>query len=169
MAGVVRISTGAPWEPVAGYSRAVKAGDWVVVSGTTATDERGALVGIGQMYVQARQAIANIGAALSRVGLGLRDVVRTRMFVTDISRFDQVARAHCEAFGEAPPATTMVEVRRLVNPDMLIEIEADAFGAASERQASAPPPRMRAPKAKAAAPKSRPMKKPARRKLARRR
>jgi enamine deaminase RidA (YjgF/YER057c/UK114 family) len=168
MAGIVRISTNTRWEPVAGYSRAVKAGDWVVVSGTTATDERGALVGIGQMYVQAHQAIANLGAALSRVGLGLHDVVRTRMFVTDISRFDEAARAHREAFGEARPATTMVEVRRLVSPDMLIEIEADAFGGASGVQASAPSPRVRAPKAKAAASKSRVSNKPAR-KPARRR
>lgn len=167
MAGIVRISTNTAWEPVAGYSRAVKAGDWVVVSGTAATDERGALVGIGQMYVQARQAIANLGAALSRVGLGLCDVVRTRMFVTDISRFDEVARAHREAFGEAPPATSMVEVRRLVNPDMLIEIEADAFGGASGHQASAQS--QRKPKAKAAVTKSRSSKKPARRKPARRR
>ncbi len=168
MAGIVRISTNTPWEPVAGYSRAVKAGDWVAVSGTTATDERGALVGIGQMHVQARQAIANLAAALNRVGLGLRDVVRTRMFVTDIARFEEAARAHREAFGEAPPATTMVEVRRLVNTDMLIEIEADAYAGGSSPQQAAASPRAPAAKAKAST-KLRAPKKPAPRKTAKRR
>jgi enamine deaminase RidA (YjgF/YER057c/UK114 family) len=127
MGGIVRISTNAPWEPIAGYSRAVKAGNWVSISGTTATDERGALVGIGQMYIQAQRAIANLASVLDRLGLGLRDVVRTRMFVTDISRFNEAARAHRDAFGDTRPATTMVEVRRLVHPDMLIEIEAEAY------------------------------------------
>ena len=127
MGAIVRISTNAPWEPIAGYSRAVRAGDWVSVSGTTATGAQGALVGVGQMYVQAKQAIANLAAALGRLGLDLRHVVRTRIFVTDISRFEAVARAHREAFGEARPATTMVEVRKLIHPDMLVEIEADAY------------------------------------------
>jgi enamine deaminase RidA (YjgF/YER057c/UK114 family) len=127
MAQLVRVSSGTPWEPVAAYSRAVKAGAFVVVSGTTATDERGLVIGGGQMYVQARQALLNIRAALERVGLSMQDVVRTRMFVTDISRFAEVARAHHEFFAEAPPASTMVEVRALVNPAMLIEIEADAY------------------------------------------
>jgi len=127
MGEIVRISTNAPWEPIAGYSRAVRAGDWVSVSGTTATGAQGALVGVGQMYVQAKQAIANLAAALGRLGLDLRHVVRTRIFVTDISRFEAVARAHREAFGEARPATTMVEVRKLIHPDMLVEIEADAY------------------------------------------
>jgi len=140
MGGIVRISTSTPWEPVVGYSRAVKAGEWVSVSGTTATDERGALVGIGQMYVQARQAMGNVAAALSRLGLGLDSVVRTRIFVTDISRFNEVARAHRETFGEAPPATSMVEVRRLVHPDMLIEIEAEAYGGTGATAREAAPP-----------------------------
>ena len=127
MAQLVRISSGAPWEPVAAYSRAVEAGEFVAVSGTTAIDERGLVVGAGQMYVQARQALLNIRAALQRVGLSMQDVVRTRMFVTDISRFAEVARAHHEFFAEAPPASTMVEVKGLVRPAMLIEIEADAY------------------------------------------
>jgi enamine deaminase RidA (YjgF/YER057c/UK114 family) len=127
MAQLVRISSGTPWEPVAAYSRAVKAGEFVAVSGTTATDERGLVVGGGQMYVQARQALFNIRTALKRVGLSMQDVVRTRMFVTDISRFAEVARAHHEFFAETPPASTMVEVKGLVLPTMLIEIEADAY------------------------------------------
>ena len=127
MAQLVRISSGTPWEPVAAYSRAVKAGEFVAVSGTTATDERGLVVGGGQMYVQAHQALLNIRTALQRVGLSMQDVVRTRMFVTDISRFAEVARAHHEFFAEAPPASTMVEVKGLVHPAMLIEIEADAY------------------------------------------
>lgn len=168
MGGIVRISTNTPWEPIVGYSRAVKADQWVLIAGTTATDERGSLVGIGQMYVQARQAIANLGAALARLGLGLRDVARTRMFVTDISRFDDVARAHREAFGEAPPASTCVEVRRLVNPDMLIEIEADAYAGASARQSAAQAPRAKSQKPKART-KPRALKRPARRKTSKRR
>ncbi|HKF28504.1 MAG TPA: RidA family protein [Candidatus Binataceae bacterium] len=133
MAQLVRISSGAPWEPVAAYSRAVKAGEFVAVSGTTAIDERGLVVGGGQMYVQARQALLNIRAALQTVGLSMQDVVRTRMFVTDISRFGEVARAHHEFFAEAPPASTMVEVTGLVHPAMLIEIEVDAYrGSAPE-------------------------------------
>jgi enamine deaminase RidA (YjgF/YER057c/UK114 family) len=127
MAQLVRISSGAPWEPVAAYSRAVQAGEFVAVSGTTAIDERGLVVGGGQMYVQARQALLNIRTALHRMGLSMQDVVRTRMFVTDISRFAEVARAHQEFFAEAPPASTMVEIKRLVHPAMLIEIEADAY------------------------------------------
>jgi enamine deaminase RidA (YjgF/YER057c/UK114 family) len=127
MAQLVRISSGAPWEPVVGYSRAVKAGEFVAVSGTTATDERGLVVGGGQMYVQARQALLNIRTALERVGLSMQDVIRTRMFVTDISRFAEVARAHHEFFAEAPPASTMVEVKGLIHPAMLIEIEADVY------------------------------------------
>jgi enamine deaminase RidA (YjgF/YER057c/UK114 family) len=127
MSAITRISTNTPWEPIAGYSRLVRAGDIVAVSGTTATDERGIVVGAGQMYVQARQAIANISTALERAGLTLANVIRTRMFVTDIARFAEAARAHKEFFGDFPPATSMVEVRRLVNPDMLIEIEADAY------------------------------------------
>ena len=127
MAQLVRIASGTPWEPVAAYSRVVKAGEFVAVSGTTATDERGLVVGGGQMYVQARQALTNIRTALERMGLSMQDVVRTRMFVTDISRFAEAARAHHEFFAQAPPASTMVEVKALVHPAMLIEIEADAY------------------------------------------
>ncbi|MDO8431686.1 MAG: RidA family protein [Candidatus Binatus sp.] len=136
MSAITRISSNAPWEPIAGYSRLVRAGDIVAVSGTTATDERGLIVGAGQMYVQARQAIGNIRAALERAGLLLENVIRTRMFVTDIGRFAEAARAHKEFFGDFPPASTMVEVRRLVNPDMLIEIEADAYAGAAEKERS---------------------------------
>jgi enamine deaminase RidA (YjgF/YER057c/UK114 family) len=127
MDDIVRISSAAPWEPIFGYSRAVKAGDWVAVSGSTALDEKGQLAGRGQMYVQARQAISNIAAALKRLGLGLDRVVRTRVYVTELDRFGDVARAHREMFAEAPPASTLVQVARLVHPDMLIEIEADAY------------------------------------------
>ena len=127
MAEISRIASGAPWEPIFGYSRAVKAGGWLAVSGTTGFDENGLIVGRNQMYVQARQAIANIAMALVRAGMTLAEVVRTRVFVTDMERFGEVARAHLEAFGANPPASTVVEVRRLVNPDMMIEIEADAF------------------------------------------
>jgi enamine deaminase RidA (YjgF/YER057c/UK114 family) len=124
---ISRFASGAPWEPIFGYSRAVRAGGWLAVSGTTSFDERGLIVGQGQMYVQTRQAIANIAAALERAGMSLANVVRTRMFVTDMSRFAEVARAHGEAFRANPPAATIVEVTRLIHPDMLIEIEADAY------------------------------------------
>jgi enamine deaminase RidA (YjgF/YER057c/UK114 family) len=149
MAEISRIDSGAPWEPIFGYSRAVKAGGWLAVSGTTGFDENGLIVGRNQMYVQARQAIANIAMALERAGMTLAEVVRTRVFVTDIERFGEVARAHLEAFGANPPASTVVEVRRLVNPDMMIEIEADAYreadGAASPvRGAESPQVRAKA-------------------------
>ncbi|MGH7880266.1 MAG: RidA family protein, partial [Candidatus Binataceae bacterium] len=124
---ITRIAGGGPYEPIVGYSRAVRAGDWIAVSGTTGFDASGQIVGQGQMYVQTRQAIANIASALGRAGASFADVVRTRMFVTDIERFAEVARAHRETFGAAPPASTAVEVRRLVHPDMLVEIEVDAF------------------------------------------
>jgi enamine deaminase RidA (YjgF/YER057c/UK114 family) len=127
MSAISRISTNTPWEPIVGYSRLVRAGDIVAVSGTTATDERGLIVGAGQMYVQARQALVNIRTALERAGLAMHHVIRTRMFVTDMSRFAEAARAHKEFFADAPPASTIVEVRRLANPDMMIEIEADAY------------------------------------------
>ena len=129
MTGIARISSGAPWEPIFGYSRAVKAGGWLAVSGTTSFDEGGRIVGRNQMYVQARQALVNIAAALGRSGMSLADVVRTRVFVTDMQRFAEVARAHLEVFGDHPPASTVVEIRRLVNPDMMVEIEADAYRA----------------------------------------
>jgi len=129
MAGITRIGSGAPWEPIFGYSRVTTASGWAAVSGTTSFDERGLIVGKNQMYIQARQAIANIAAALAQAGMSLADVVRTRVFVTDITRFGEVARAHLEFFGAHPPASSVLEVRRLVHPDMLIEIEADAYAA----------------------------------------
>ena len=137
MAGIARIASGTPWEPIFGYTRAVKAGGWLAVSGTTSFDDKGLIVGRNQMYVQARQAIANIATALNRAGMSLADVVRTRMFVTDMGRFVEVARAHLEAFGANPPASTVVEIRRLVNPDMMIEIEADAYLASAGSDAEA--------------------------------
>ena len=121
-----RVSTGTPWEPVVGYSRAVLAGNHIYVSGTTATDERGDVVGEGEAYAQTVQALKNIESALKQLGAGLEKVVRTRMFVTDISRWEEYGRAHGEFFRDIRPATTMVEVKRLVSPKMLIEIEADA-------------------------------------------
>ncbi len=148
MGEIARLHSGAPWEPVAAYCRVVKAGNFVAVAGTTATDDRGLIVGTGQMYVQARQALINIQRALLNAGLSMRDVIRTRMFVTDISRFAEAARAHRDFFADSPPASTMVEVKRLVHPDMLIEIEADAY-AGSNAQADAPPSRAAAAKASA--------------------
>jgi len=170
MREIVRIPGNAPWEPIVGYSRAVKAGDLVFVSGTTSTDQNGALIGAGQMYVQARRAIDNIATALKRAGLSIRDVVRTRMFATDVSRLEEIARAHREAFGEAPPATSLVEVRRLVHPDMLFEIEAVAYAGNAAASSAARPLKPAAAARTSKSPKPRPRaKKPAPRKAARRR
>jgi enamine deaminase RidA (YjgF/YER057c/UK114 family) len=120
------ISSGSPYEPVFGYSRAVRVGNQVFVSGTVAWGDGATIVGEGDMYAQAAQAIRNIEKALEQAGASLKDVVRTRTFITDISRFDDVARAHGEAFGEIRPAASALEVSALVEPEMLVEIEADA-------------------------------------------
>jgi enamine deaminase RidA (YjgF/YER057c/UK114 family) len=120
-------SSGTPWEPVVGYSRAVRVGNHIWVSVTTATDANGGIVGKGDPYRQAQQAIANIERALAQAGARLADVVRTRIYVRDITQWEAIGRAHGEAFGAIRPATAMLEISRLIDPDMLVEIEADAF------------------------------------------
>ena len=120
------VSSGAPWEATVGYSRAVRVGDHVFVSGTTASDAAGNVAALGNAYGQAVNVFAKIEAALKEVGAGMKDVVRTRMFITDMANFDAVGRAHAEFFRDVLPAATMVEVQRFVSPEMLVEIEVDA-------------------------------------------
>jgi enamine deaminase RidA (YjgF/YER057c/UK114 family) len=122
-----RVSSGAPWEPIVGYSRAMRAGPWICVSGSTAANPDGTVSHVGDAYGQAKRTIEVIAAAITDAGGKLSDVVRTRMYLTDIALWEEVARAHGEVFGEIRPATSMVEVSRLIHPDMLVEIEADAY------------------------------------------
>ena len=120
-------STGTPWEPIVGYSRAVRVGDYVFVSGTTATDQGGGVIGVGDPYKQTVQALRNVQRAIESFGGTIANIVRTRIYVINIDDWQEIGRAHGEFFSRIRPATTMVQVSRLISPDMLIEVEADAI------------------------------------------